>query len=73
MKIYYAAHFSSKVPFPCQDLVSILPFYTIKILPLKYNSKLFFDTDEQMKNKDSKVEYTTIFKTRKIKFCELFF
>ena len=61
MKAYFTSYFTASLIFPYQDLLSILPFYKIKILPLKYNCKLFFDNDEQMKNKDSRTSYIQTF------------
>ena len=61
MKAYFTSYFTASLIFPYQDLLSILPFYKIKILPLKYNCKLFFDNDEQMKNKDSRTSYIQAF------------
>ena len=51
MKALYTAYFSTKLMFFYQDLLNVLPHYKIKILPLKYNCKLFYETDEEMKNR----------------------
>ena len=51
IKTIYPAYFSTVLILPSQDLLSILPFYKVVILPLKYNCKMFYETDEQMKNK----------------------
>ena len=47
MKALYTSYFSTKLMYFYQDLLNSLPHYKIKILPLKYNCKLFYETDEK--------------------------
>ena len=60
-ELYKKAFFVTKsvttLNFPYQDIFSYIPLYKIKIMPLKYNCKLFFESDEQMKNKDNNTEF----------------
>jgi len=56
-KAFFVAMTSTKLDFPYQDIFSYIPLYKIKIMPLKYNCKLFFENDEQMKNKDNNTNY----------------
>lgn len=50
-KILYFFYFYTELLFPSQDPLAILSNNKVIILPLKYNCKLFYETDEEMKNK----------------------
>ena len=45
------------LPCPYQDIIFVVSDFKFKYMPLKYNCKLFFETDEQMKNKDVNSKY----------------
>ena len=53
--LYKAAFFAAKaykdLPCPMQDIFIIISNYKFSYMPLKYNTKLFFENDEQMKNR----------------------
>jgi len=56
-KAFFVAMSVTKLKFPYQDIFSYIPLYKIKIMPLKYNCKLFFENDMQMKNKDNNTKF----------------
>jgi lipopolysaccharide biosynthesis glycosyltransferase len=45
------------LPCPYQDIIFVVSDFKFKFMPLKYNCKLFFENDEQMKNKDVNSKY----------------
>ena len=56
-KAFFVAMSVTTLNFPYQDILSYIPQYKIKIMPLKYNCKLFFENDEQMRNKVNNTKY----------------
>lgn len=51
MKSIFFSFFNTLFKFPYQDPLASLPNNKVIILPLKYNCKLFYETDEEMKNR----------------------
>ena len=47
-----AAHSYKKIPCPYQDILLVVSNYKFKYFPLKYNCIQFFNTDEDMKNRN---------------------
>ena len=45
------------LPCPYQDIIFVISDFKFKYMPLKYNCKLFFENDEQMKNRDINSKY----------------
>ena len=45
------------LPCPYQDIIFVVSDFKFKYMPLKYNCKLFFENDEQMKNRDVNSKY----------------
>ena len=58
-KAFYISKSYTKLPCPFQDILISISIYKFKYFPLKYNSKVFFDNDEQMKKK---INYTKTIK-----------
>ena len=56
-KAFFVAMSVTTLKFPYQDIFSYIPLYKIKIMPLKYNCKLFFENDDEMKNKDNNTKF----------------
>ena len=50
-KAYYFSKSYKTLVCPVQDILISVSIYKFKYLPLKYNSKIFFDNDKQLKNK----------------------
>ena len=51
-KAFFLSILYDYLPLPYQDIFSLIPVEKVKIMPLKYNCKVFFLTDKQMSNKD---------------------
>ena len=56
-ELYKAAFFASKayknIPCPMQDIFIAISKFKMSFMPLKYNAKLFFESDEQLKNRQT--------------------
>ena len=55
-KAFYLSKSYAKLACPFQDILISLSIYKFKYLPLRYNSKIFFDNDKQMENKINNTE-----------------
>lgn len=56
-KAFFLAIAYDYLPLPYQDIFSLIPVEKVKIMPLKYNCKVFFLTDKEMMNKDTNTRF----------------
>jgi hypothetical protein len=59
-KAFFLAIAYDYLPLPYQDIFSLIPVEKVKIMPLKYNCKVFFQTDKEMINKDTNAKLIKI-------------
>ena len=54
---FYAAKTYKKLDCPFQDIFFLISNFKFNFLPLRYNAKLLFEDDEQLKNKNIHNKY----------------